>query len=67
MVEVGNETRQGRKYSKIRPMSCSLLNSFAGDSRPLATKNNQEKCHGHAGKYFISALRSTPSHNDASS
>ena len=45
--ELGNEIRQGRKHSKIRPMSGSLPNSFAGDLGPLAMNINQEKCHSH--------------------
>ncbi len=69
--ELGNEIRRGRKYSKIRPMSGSLPNSFAGDSRPLATNITQEKCHSQASswicKSFISQLRSAPSRNNVSS
>ncbi len=53
LSELGIEIRQGRKYSKIRPMSGSIPNSFAVDSRPLATNINQEKCHGQAGSWIV--------------
>ncbi len=36
--ELVNEIAQGRKYSKIRPVSSSLQKSFAGGSRPLGPK-----------------------------
>ena len=52
-------------------MSGSLPNLFAGESGPLATNINKEKCHGLAGSWicmsFISQLRSAPSRKNASS
>ncbi len=42
ILQFGNET-----IKKSRQMSGSLLKSFAGDPRPLATKIPQEQCHGH--------------------
>ncbi len=71
LTELGNESQQGRKYSKIRQMSGSLPNPFTGGSGPLATNINQDKCLGQAVFWicasFISQLRGAPSREDESS
>ncbi len=50
--ELGNEIRQGSKYSKIRQVSGSLPKQFPGDPGPLATNIPQEQRHGPACSWF---------------
>ncbi len=43
VIELGNEIRQRRRHSKIKPLSGSLPKSFVGDSRPLAMNIKEAK------------------------